>query len=39
MDWFEKHKKDPKIIPNVLEIVFLGESILAVENVDLLQNF
>ena len=32
-DWFEKHKKDPKVIPNVLEMVLLGESIFAVEKV------
>jgi len=33
IDWFEKHKKDPKIIPNVLEMVLLGESIFAVEKI------
>jgi hypothetical protein len=32
-NWFEKHKKDPKIIPNVLEMVLLGESIFAVEEI------
>lgn len=32
-DWFGKHKKDPKIIPNVLEMVLLGESIFAVEEI------
>lgn len=32
-DWFEKHKKDPKVIPNVLEMVLLGESIFAVEEI------
>jgi hypothetical protein len=32
-DWFEKHKKDPKIIPHVLEMVLLGESIFAVEKI------
>jgi len=32
-DWFEKHKKDPKVIPNVLEMVLLGESIFAAEKV------
>jgi len=32
-DWFEKHKKDPKIIPNVLKMVLLGESIFAVEEI------
>ena len=30
-DWFENHKKDPKIITNVLEMILLGESISAVE--------
>jgi len=33
IDWFEKHKKDPKIIPNVLEMILLGESIFAVEEI------
>jgi len=33
IDWFEKHKKDPKIIPNVLEMVLLGESIFSVEEI------
>jgi len=33
IDWFEKHKKDPKIIPNVLEMVLLGESIFAAEEI------
>ena len=33
IDWFDKHKKDPKIIPNVLEMVLLGESIFAVEEI------
>ena len=32
-DWFEKHNKDPKIIPNVLEMILLGESIFAIEKV------
>jgi len=32
-DWFEKHKKDPKIIPHVLEMVLLGESIFAAEKI------
>ena len=32
-DWFEKNKKNPKIIPNVLEMVLLGESILATEKI------
>jgi len=33
INWFEKHKKDPKIIPNVLEMILLGESIFAVEEI------
>ena len=33
IDWFEKHKKDPKIIPHVLEMVELGESIIAVKKI------
>ena len=33
IDWFEKHKKDPKIIHNVLEMVLLGESIFAAEEI------
>ena len=32
-DWFEKYKKDPKIIPDVLKMVLLGESIFAVEEI------
>lgn len=32
-NWFEKHKKDPKVIPNVLEMILLGESIFASEKV------
>lgn len=32
-DWFENHKKDPKIITNVLEMILLGESISAVEEI------
>jgi len=33
IDWFEKYKRDPKIIPNVLKMVLLGESIFAVEKI------
>jgi len=33
IDWFEKHNKNPKIIPNVLEMILLGESIIAVEKI------
>jgi len=32
-DWFEKQEKDPKIIPSMLEMVLLGESIFAVEEI------
>ena len=33
IDWFEKHKKDPKIIPDVLKMILLGESIFATEEI------
>ena len=33
IDWFEKYKRDPKIIPDVLKMVLLGESIFAVEEI------
>lgn len=32
-DWFKEHNKDPKIIPNVLEMILLGESIFAAEKI------
>lgn len=32
-DWFEKNKLNPKIIPNVLNMVLLGESILGTEKI------
>jgi len=31
--WFEKHKKDPKIITDVLKMILLGESIFATEEI------
>lgn len=33
-NWFKDNRKDPKIIPNVLEMVLLGESLLAAESVN-----
>lgn len=32
-NWFEKFGRNPKIIPHVLEMLLLGESILAVERI------